>query len=73
MINFTVLKSQAMKGIHYVTNAENKKIAVQIDLKKYGQLWEDFYDTIIVEDRKDEESIPWEDIKQELRKDGKLL
>jgi hypothetical protein len=71
MINFTVLKSQAMKGRHYVTNAENEIIAVQIDLKKYGQLWEDFYDTIIVEDRKDEESIPWEDIKQELRKDGK--
>ena len=33
-----------MKGISFVTNDENKKVAVLIDLKEHGDLWEDFYD-----------------------------
>jgi hypothetical protein len=47
-----------MKGINYVTDDKNRKVAVQIDLKKYGDLWEDFYDNMIAELRKDEEKIP---------------
>lgn len=61
-----------MKGINYLTNENNKKIAVQIDLEKYGDLWEDFYDSLIAEQRKDEENVPWEDVKKALRKAGKL-
>ncbi len=63
---------QQMKGIHYVTDDKNRKVAVQIDLKKYGDLWEDFYDNIIAELRKDEEKIPIEDVIRELKKEGKL-
>ena len=33
-----------MQGIQYVTDTHGKRIAVQIDLRKYGELWEDFYD-----------------------------
>lgn len=55
-----------------MTNENNKKIAVQIDLEKYGDLWEDFYDSLIAEQRKDEENVPWEDVKKALRKAGKL-
>ena len=61
-----------MKGINYVTDDKNKKVAVQIDLKKYGDLWEDFYDNMIAELRKDEEKIPLEDVIKELKKHGKL-
>ena len=61
-----------MKGIHYLTNNNNEKIAVQIDLKKYGDLWEDFFDCLIAEQRKDEEAVSWEDVKETLKKDGKL-
>jgi Na+/phosphate symporter len=32
-----------MVGINFVTDDKNKKIAVQIDLEKYGDLWEEFY------------------------------
>ena len=63
---------KVMKGIHYVTNDDNKKIAVQIDLKRYGDLWEDFYDCLIAEQRNDEETVPWDDVKDALRKEGKL-
>lgn len=51
-----------MKGINYLTDEKNRKIAVQIDLKKYGHIWEDFYDYLIAELRKDEEKIPLEDV-----------
>lgn len=31
-----------MNGINYVTDEKGKPVAVQIDLKKYGAVWEDF-------------------------------
>lgn len=61
-----------MKGINYVLDDHNEKIAVQIDLKKYGQLWEDFYDSMIAELRKDEEKIPLKRVISDLKKAGRL-
>ena len=34
--------------------------AVQIDLKKHGAIWEDFWDGLISESRRKEKSIPYE-------------
>jgi hypothetical protein len=59
-----------MKGINFVTDDNNHKIAVQIDLNLYGDLWEDFYDRILVEQRKDEEGTPLDDFIGELVSDG---
>lgn len=61
-----------MKGINYVTDDKNRKVAVQIDLKEYGELWEDIQDILIAESRKDEQTVPWEQVKEELKKAGKL-
>lgn len=61
-----------MDGIGFLINDKNQKIAVQIDLKKYGELWEDFYDIIVAESRKDDEVISWDEVKKELKKEGKL-
>ena len=36
-----------MKGIDFVTNERGNKTAVRIDLKRHGQLWEDFYDSVV--------------------------
>lgn len=55
-----------MEGIHFVTDAEGKKIAVQIDLEKYGRQWEDFYDQLVAEQRKDEKSIPFDVVNRRL-------
>jgi hypothetical protein len=65
-------KNKNMKGIHYVTDDEDRKIAVQIDLKQHSELWEDFYDNLIAESRKDEEKIPLEDVIKDLKKAGKI-
>lgn len=55
-----------------MTDEKNRKVAVQIDLKLYGKLWEDFYDNMIAEERKEEEKIPLKDLIKVLKKEGKL-
>ncbi len=61
-----------MEGIHFITDDQNNPIAVQIDLRKHGALWEDFYGALIAEQRKDDEKIPLEQLINDLKKSGKL-
>jgi len=64
-----------MKGVSFVTNSKNEKIAVQIDLKElehHQQEMEDYLDIIIAENRKDDEDVSWEEAKRELKKANKL-
>ncbi|HZV69484.1 MAG TPA: hypothetical protein VFG10_08070 [Saprospiraceae bacterium] len=61
-----------MDGILYVVDEQNKRKFVQIDLDMHGELWEDFYDILIADSRKDEESISFDHVKDELKKYGKL-
>ncbi len=61
-----------MEGIKYLIDDQKKTVAVQIDLDKYGDLWEDFYDVIVAKSREEEESIPFEDLVNELKSSGKL-
>ena len=43
-----------MRGIKYIVDEKGKKTAVVIDLKKYGELWEEFYDYILCLEREKE-------------------
>jgi len=43
-----------------------------IDLSKYGELWQDFYDLLMVQARKKEERVSWDAVKAELKTEGKL-
>lgn len=61
-----------MQGIRYVTDENGKKVAVQIDLKKHGELWEDFQDAIMARQRRNEPRSTWEEVKESLKKTGKL-
>lgn len=61
-----------MKGINYVTDEKDRKVAGQIDLKTHGKLWEDFYDTIVAEQRRDEEKIPLAEVIRTLKEEGRL-
>ena len=47
-------------------------MAVQIDLEKHGELWEDMHDILVAQSRQDEESIPLEELIDELKAAGKL-
>lgn len=49
-----------MTGIQFVTDDKGRKVAVQIDLKKYGAMLEDFWDGLISESRRGEKAISYE-------------
>jgi hypothetical protein len=61
-----------MEGIRFVTDDKGQKVAVMIDLQKYGELWEDFYDSLTARLRAREPRESLETVKKHLRKLGKL-
>lgn len=50
-----------MTGIQFVVDEKGRKVAVQIDLKKYGAIWRDFWDGLGSESRRKENGIPYEE------------
>ena len=61
-----------MQGINYVTNEDGKRVAVLIDLKKHGEIWEDFYDGLTAKRRENEPRESLESVKKLLAQKGKL-
>ena len=61
-----------MEGIQFVTNEKGQKVAVQINLKKFGELWDDFYDNLIAKQRAKEPRESLASVKELLKKQGKL-
>ena len=61
-----------MTGIQFVTDTEGRKVAVQIDLKKHGALWEDIQDVLVSRSRHHEQGNPLDKLKADLVKKGKL-
>lgn len=55
-----------MEGVQFLVNEEGEKISVLIDLKEWGDLWEDFYDIMISRSRQDETEVSWDDLKAEI-------
>jgi hypothetical protein len=41
--------SVEIKGVQFVTDTQGNKIAVQLDLSQWGELWEDIYDGMFSE------------------------
>jgi hypothetical protein len=67
--------SSVMKGISFVTDGQNKKVAVQIELKvleRYDEQMEDLIDGIIAESRRDEQQVPLNKVIRNLKQAGKL-
>jgi hypothetical protein len=61
-----------MTGVQFVTDTKGRKVAVQINLKRYGAMLEDFWDGLISESRRKEKGIPLERVKADLIKRGRL-
>ncbi len=59
-------------GINYVTNIAGERIAVQIDLRRHGDIWEDFFDVLTAKRRKDEPRESLETVRSILKKKKKL-
>ena len=61
-----------MQGIQFMVDGKGHKMAVLIDLKKHGELWEDMYDSLLAQKRAKEPRESFDAVKQRLRKKGKL-
>lgn len=61
-----------IQGIQFVTDAQGTKVAVQLDLREWGELWEDIYDNIVADSRKGEPTMPLEEFEAELQAEGLL-
>jgi hypothetical protein len=61
-----------LEGIQFVTNATGEKTAVLIDLRQYGEIWEDFYDALIARQRANEPRESLESVRETLQQEGKL-
>jgi len=61
-----------MQGIQYVTDDKGHKIAVQINLKKFGEIWEDFFDNLLARQRADDPRESIDSVRERLIKQGKL-
>jgi hypothetical protein len=57
-----------MNGIYFLEDESGKKRFVQIDLTIHAELWEDLYDALIVAERKNEETIPFSEVLENLKK-----
>jgi hypothetical protein len=61
-----------VKGVQFVVDERGEKTAVVIDLKRHGELWEDFYDSAVALARRHEPRETLESVKRRLRRVGKL-
>ena len=60
----------AVRGVQFVTDSEGHKTAVLLDLKEWGELWEDIYDNAIADERAGETTTSLGDFEVELRAEG---
>ncbi len=55
-----------LRGIDFVLDSSGRKKAVQIDLRRHGEVWEDVYDSLIAEQRRAEPRESLADVRRRL-------
>ena len=56
-----------MSGITFMVDSRGEKTAAVIDLRRHRRLWEDFYDTVLVESRAKEPRESLDSVKRRLK------
>ena len=54
-----------LKGVQYLVDDSGGRVAAVISLEEWGAIWEDFYDVLVSESRKNEPTVSWETLKAE--------
>ena len=63
---------QEIKGVQFVTDTSGRKVGVLLDLKKWGELWEDMYDAMVATERAGEPRMKLDEFEDELRGESLL-
>lgn len=66
MLNIKELQAQ------YVTNDTGKKVAVILPIEEFEELLEDIEDLAVLAERREEPTIPHEEVMAKLKRDGLL-
>jgi hypothetical protein len=61
-----------MTGIRYITNEKGQKTDLIINLKEHGEIVEDILDALTAEERKGEDTMPFEELMAQLKSEGRL-
>jgi hypothetical protein len=61
-----------MDGIQFVTDEKGRRVAVQLDLRKHRELWEDIEDILVSRSRRHEKRIPLDKVKAGLVNNAKI-
>ncbi len=56
----------------FLVDEEGRKTAVLLPLEEYEEMLEDIEDLAVIAERRDEPTIPFEELKKRLRADGVL-
>jgi len=56
----------------FITDETGRKLEAVLPIAEYEELLEDLEDLAAIAERKDEPTVPWETVKQELIADGLL-
>jgi hypothetical protein len=62
-----------LRGVQFVINSNGNTVAVLLDLKEWGEVWEDIYDNLVTDSRKGEPTLPLDQFERELRAEEPLL
>jgi hypothetical protein len=62
-----------MQGIQFLVDDNGDKTAVLIDLKQYGDLWEDIYDSLLARSRQHEPRESLTEVRQHLQAQGMTI
>ncbi|MFV2016049.1 MAG: hypothetical protein ACC656_11505, partial [Candidatus Heimdallarchaeota archaeon] len=57
------------ESIQFITDDQGKKISIVLSIERYNELLEDIEDLTIALERKHEDTIPFNDVKEELLND----
>jgi hypothetical protein len=53
-----------LKGVDFIVDEDGEKKAVIINLKQHRVLWEDFYDTLLAQERQNEPRETLDEVRQ---------
>ncbi|MFH1008993.1 MAG: hypothetical protein V1800_16085 [Candidatus Latescibacterota bacterium] len=59
-----------LEGVQYVMDSAGKRTAVLLSLAEWGELWEDIYDVLVSQTRKNEPTVSWETLRAEMMSEG---
>ncbi|MGD0389855.1 MAG: hypothetical protein ABSC42_12975 [Tepidisphaeraceae bacterium] len=55
-----------MSGVSYLVDDAGRKTGVILDLRKHRRIWEDIFDHLLIDSRRNEPRYPLEEVRQRL-------